>query len=291
MAYRLKKSDKTVAHALRRIAREQMDRALCAIDGPGDNPEGIHAARAHCKKLRGLLRLVRPGFSGFEAEDATLREAARHLAALRATGATRETLDRLAAACPKRLDAAALAEIRVTVTSRVLQHSEADRTADIAAFRQALSACRLRVSGWTLDSDGFIPIREGLRTTYASARKRVRKAQDSRTPEDFHDARKSVKYHWYHAQLLRPIRPDRITPRIALAKQLGEILGDHHDLADLRTRLAAAGTSDAAAHVLQGPILLEMMRLEDASCAIAGKLLSDRPDALAPRWHRWWKAW
>ena len=130
MAYRLKKSDTSLGAALRRIAREQIDRALAAVDRPGENEKGIHKARACCKKLRGLIRLVRPGFVGFEEENAAFRDAAKALERLRAGGAARETLDRLARAAPERLDHGALAEIRAGFDAEAVPRLATDRTAD-----------------------------------------------------------------------------------------------------------------------------------------------------------------
>lgn len=291
MAYRLRKSDKSLTAALRRIAREQIKTALAAVDRPGENAEGIHKARACCKKLRGLIRLVRPGFADFEEENAALRDAAKSLEALRAGGAGRETLDRLAAAAPEGLDDGALAEIRAGFDAEGLPHLATDRAADIAGFRAALKGVQDRVPGWTLDGKGFAPLRKGLKKTYAQGRRGLERAQESGAAEDFHNWRKAVKYHWYHARLLRPIKPARIDPQCALADELGEVLGAHHDLHDLRAHLAEGQFAAGPVAAMQAPIEQESKRLEALALEMGAMLFAKEPGALARRWQGWWKDW
>ena len=52
MAYRFRRKDRSVEHALRRIAREQVDKAVTSIDDEEDQTsETIHDVRRRCKKL------------------------------------------------------------------------------------------------------------------------------------------------------------------------------------------------------------------------------------------------
>ncbi len=291
MPYRLKKSDTTLKSALRRIAAEQIDRALEAVARPGENAEGIHEGRARCKKLRGLIRLVRPAFPGFEEENAAFRDAAKALESLRAGGAGLETLDRLERAAPEGLDAQALARVRAAFEGEALPRLVTDRNADIAAFRAILVGARARVAGWHLTAKGFAPARKGLQKTYAQGWRGLGRARESGTPEAFHDWRKPVKYHWYHAQLLCPIRPRKIAPQRALAKALGEVLGDHHDLNDMRAHLAEGDFPTGAVAAMQAPIAAEMARLEAEALRLGERLFAEAPEALAHHWQRWWKAW
>ena len=291
MAYRVKKSDKSLSGALRRISREQIDRALAAIDRPGDNAGGIHEARARCKKLRGLIRLVRPGFPAFDTENAAFRDAGKALEALRAGGAGHETLDRLAASAPEGLDPQALAAIRTGFEAEAVPHLATDRAADIATFRDTLTRARARVDDWRLRGKGFGPARKGLKKNYKKGQREFESAKTQGTPEAFHEWRKAVKYHWYHARLLRPIKPDRIDPQRALAKELAEILGNHHDLHDMGAHLAQGNFPSDAVAAMQPPIAAEMARLEAEALALGARLFEDNPETLARRWQRWWKNW
>ncbi|MDH3264343.1 MAG: CHAD domain-containing protein, partial [Paracoccaceae bacterium] len=93
MAFQFERDDKTVQAGVRRIAREDVDAALAILDDASSPlAERVHEARKAVKKLRGLIRLVRQGFAGYDAENAALREAGRSLSGLREAEVARTTL-------------------------------------------------------------------------------------------------------------------------------------------------------------------------------------------------------
>jgi hypothetical protein len=55
--------DRPIRKNVRRLARHQLDRALADLAEPGalGLEETVHDVRKRCKKVRGLIRLVRPG--------------------------------------------------------------------------------------------------------------------------------------------------------------------------------------------------------------------------------------
>jgi hypothetical protein len=64
MSYHLKRSDGPVQDGVRRIAVDQIDAAIAELDDKAlDVHETVHQIRKRCKKLRGLIRLVRPAFA------------------------------------------------------------------------------------------------------------------------------------------------------------------------------------------------------------------------------------
>jgi CHAD domain-containing protein len=109
-----------------------------------------------------------------------------------------------------------------------------------------------------------------------------------------HEWRKQVKYHWYHARLLRDIWPGPLEAHIEAANVLGERLGDHHDLAALRQALQKQpghyGDRDAVRHVMK----LIAKRERDMAKTIfrqGALLFAERPKALASRWSAYWTLW
>ncbi|MBC7158217.1 MAG: CHAD domain-containing protein, partial [Rhodobacteraceae bacterium] len=100
MGFEFTRSDRTVRAALRRIADEQAAAALKAAGGDGPLEPRVHAMRKSVKKMRGLIRLVRPAFDAFADENAALRDAARHLAPLREQDVLARTLAHLCADDP-----------------------------------------------------------------------------------------------------------------------------------------------------------------------------------------------
>jgi hypothetical protein len=70
IAYRIEKADHDVVDALRRIALEEVEGAVASAEGAGDLAGRIHDIRKRMKKLRGLIRLVRPVFPDYRVENA-----------------------------------------------------------------------------------------------------------------------------------------------------------------------------------------------------------------------------
>lgn len=290
MAYSLKHSDGSVGAGLRRIAADQLDRGIAALSSPDDLHDAVHDARKRVKKLRGLLRLVRPSIGIYSAENAYLRDAARLVSGLRDSAAQMEALERLARDCD--LDRHDIAPLRKRLKA---QRDHAERASDLpdrlAAFRAALETSRAHLKRWEPDADGFNAVAGGLGKTYRRARKGMKAARGGATPEAMHEWRKRVKYHWYHARLLERIWPQKMAPHIAAADELAEMLGDHHDLAVLRGALEDAGLSKAVARRLDAAATARMDALADEAFGLGARLLADKPDALIRRWRLWWDHW
>ena len=82
--YKFDPNGKSVEGTFRAIALSQLDEALADLRNGGSHGRSVlHEARRRCKKLRGLLRLVRPAFADFARENAAVRDAAALLSHLR----------------------------------------------------------------------------------------------------------------------------------------------------------------------------------------------------------------
>ncbi len=295
MAYRIEASDEDVQAAVRRIACAQIDRALSEIDDPENGlDETVHQLRKRCKKLRGLLRLVRPAMTGYGPDNAAFRDAARRLSDFRDADALIETYDALMAHFEGAADRRAFGPVR----ARLTRDARADRqTGDpevaLAEVRAALVAARARAAGWSLDADGADAIAGGLGKTYKRARKAMQRAWASPSDEAMHDWRKRMKYHWYHVRLLQEANPEMMRPRAGAADALGDLLGDHHDLAVLESRLDAAPDDFRGADLETFRALLRQRKaaLEEEAFAQGRVLLAERRKALVKRVKAYWKTW
>ena len=98
MAFRFKPTE-TFDAGFQRIALEQIDRAQKVLRGSGEESVAVHEARKSLKRLRALLRLVRPavGEKAFKAENAFLRDIANSLSGARDQFVLAQTLKKLAA--------------------------------------------------------------------------------------------------------------------------------------------------------------------------------------------------
>ena len=87
----------SVEDGIKRIVSEQIAQAIKEIDNPRlKRSEAIHEVRKHCKKIRSVLRLVRPQFEEiYQFENAWFRDTAKGIAELRDAEAIIETYDSL----------------------------------------------------------------------------------------------------------------------------------------------------------------------------------------------------
>lgn len=204
--------------AIVRVAGEQFaaaERELARVARCSDR--SVHEVRKRCKKLRGLLRLIRPGMDAalFREADSALREAANALGDTRDAAVHEAIMEDLGgsgiggqAAAP---DRAALAE-------------EAGR--GMASARSALTR-------WVAPDDLPEALIEGFRRTYRRCRRALQAADAEPTDENFHQLRKWVKYHWYQVRLLHKRAPESVRRHREALREIGELLGDAHDLANL----------------------------------------------------------
>lgn len=298
MSYAIRPSDASVQSALRRIARSELGDALRRLETALPDAGAVHGLRKHTKKLRGLIRLVRPVFPGFAEANATLRDAAARLAPLRDAEVRLATLRGLAADLPGGLPPALEDRLAAEVADL---RARSDLPAELARLRDELLGLRDQARGWRLTARGWAALEPGLAETWRRARRGLRAARaafDPAAPYDaaaFHEWRKAVKYHWYQARLLTPLWPAHLEAWARLADELGEGLGRHNDLDVLRAHLAGLDDPALAAHVSEGPLAAllaaRMRAAARAALELGTRFLADKPGALSRRFRVWWQAW
>jgi CHAD domain-containing protein len=286
MTYAILPEDPSVEAAVRRIVREEAEGALRAVGDPGELGPRVHAMRKSVKKLRGLLRLVRPVLPDAKAENAVLRDAGRHLSELRDAAVQLSTVRRLSEGMEPAHRAALIAPFEAAAAQ---QDARAD-DATLPAFAKAMSGFLDRSQAWTLKRDDWKAIEPGLTATWDAARAALRAVRHD-DAEALHEWRKRVKDHWYQARLLRPIWPPLMDPHVAAANELGEILGQVNDLAVLRERLEAAPLDPPVRHEARDRADLLHAELLARALPLGRRLLAEKSDALAARWRKWWALW
>jgi CHAD domain-containing protein len=295
MAYRFEHGAGSVEANLRKVAASQINKAIAEIDDPDLEPhKTVHQVRKRCKKLRGLVRLVRDAFDAYKAENESFRDAAARLSYVRDAEVIIQTYDKLFA---RSSDANQIDPERfVTVRAGLLRRSaeildQNGLQGRLSQFRDEMQAARKRVEHWTLDELGFKAIAGGLGKTYARARKAMRNAKKEPTAEHFHEWRKGIKYHWYHARLLQDIRPEVMKAHITASDELSELLGDHHDLAVLHDTLSAEATAfgdQAALASFTDLITSRQSELAQQAFALSSSLLAEKRSAFIKRWREYW---
>lgn len=295
MAYEFATTE-TVRESVRRCGAEELDRATQELtDGVKVDPvEAVHEARKALKMERSLLRLARPALAGSvrRRHNAALREAARRLSGARDADVMLEALQGLAERYAGQVPAATFTAIREPLEAdRDLARTGLLASGEIEAAVEELRAVRLQVAGWRLRRGGWNAVEGGLRREYGRGRRAWRRAEHDPTVENLHAFRKRAKDLWYHLRLLEPAAPLTLAGQVKEAHALTQLLGDDHDLALLRERLAAI-EPDVAADL--GPVFRMIdhrrVQLQDEAWVTARRAYAEKPRAFARRLHRYWKA-
>ena len=254
---------------LRRVALEQID---IAVDGFADNtiPLGrkVHSLRARCKKLRGMLRLVRPmlGDEVYKDQDAQYRAAAKELAGSRDRDVALKTLG--------------------TLGIETESHGHADVPADsVTRSLEILSACRAAVDAWPLAVAGFDELAPGFSRTYTKCLDAWAAVQLDPTDLNYHQLRKNAKYHWYHVRVLERINKKKIRERRHKLRDLQLTLGDAHDLYMLQSFLR--GNTDYALSLYE-QATARKHALYGRGAELASSVFAQTADEIEAEYASWW---
>lgn len=271
---------------VRRILGEEIGKALAHLAVARDQPEqALHKCRKRLKSARALLRLVRSGNETFcRTENQCYRQVAALLAGPREATALVETVDRLAAAFPEQVAGGGLDSVRDRLIARQHEmHAGAGLDAAIGAATAACEEGLIRIERLLLPDlpeHAADVVAEGARKTLRRARKALDRAGSRGEAEDFHDLRKAAKTHSMHLSLLGRLWPAPIKVRRKAVDELGEKLGELHDVFVMRVLLEADGEplGDAQDTRLLGKLLKRSEKSLKKSClAGAAELFGDSP--------------
>ena len=166
MAYRLK-SKESVPEGIRRVVKEEFDAGLQQLNGKSraNRDEAVHEARKSVKKIRAVLRLMRPELNGaYATETNRLRTVGRKLSEFRDAVAIVETFDALRKKYRDHLRKHSLDSIRRRL---VKLRDEAEKKVETRnAFGKlagTLEEAAKEVKTWPLQTDGLSSDRAGHR--------------------------------------------------------------------------------------------------------------------------------
>jgi CHAD domain-containing protein len=280
MAYRFNTAE-SVPDNVRRIASEEIEFAISHLrkSGGTDRVKDIHEARKAIKRLRALLRLVRPQLGRwFRRENRALRDVGHSLSDLRDASILLDTFDGL----PKDSgDSKRLEPLRSGLQRQKRAKEQAVNTQEI--LRGAADNLRKageRVAEWPLDSDGFEAIAEGLGTEYRDGRKAMSRAIKANDSLLYHEWRKRAKNLLFHVRLLANVIPETLERREKQLHQLETALGDDHNLLILRQHLDSHPKGFGGKKVVQHSLHLVGAReteLRTKAEALGEQVYSRRP--------------
>jgi CHAD domain-containing protein len=287
---------KPIPKAVRKTAEKQLKKIVQTLSGQaGLNPdEATHDARKRTKKLRALLRLVRPalGDDVYRRENRALRDASRQLSAVRDAWVLVEALDGLLTPGTDTLTEHSVAPLRASLVQehRDLQAGQGENDT-LGRASSEYERILARVSGWKLPDHGWNSLDDGLETVVRDGRQLMAKASSGGQAEDFHEWRKQAKYLRHQLELVRPAWPDMLEAMADTAAEIGDLLGTDHDLAVLRERvLGEPGLSNETRQALLNRIDERREECQREAIALGRRLYAEKPSALTNRLGRLWKA-
>jgi CHAD domain-containing protein len=283
-----------VVEQVRQIAGEQVSKALEDVSTGGEFGGTVHRLRRRCKKLRGLLRLIEPRFDDFKKENAAFREAADSLAGTRDAAVMLQTFDALvrfdsASDAARQIEQELADAVRAELEAGVTAIGKAEQRRLLHCFSELMTPAARRVPDWAIEGADFDCLGPGLQSTYRRLRVGMDAAMDEQTADAFHEWRKDTKYHWHHVSLLETTAPELLQGYAALLDQLGELLGDHHNLAVLDAALAGMkGRVDGDIGIVRGVAAERQSMLAVRAFGLGRQLAAEKPRALRRRFAQYW---
>lgn len=294
MAYRFRARDRTITDAARHIVREQIDGAIDAVDSR-DAATAIHEMRKCCKKVRALLRLIRPAFPDYAQENTEFRDIARSLAGSRDAKVLLDTFDLIVENPPEGTSTELFAPLRRQIArDKAKETHGGEAETNLKKASRLLGKARKRGEAWIVQSDGWDALGEGLGRIVREARKAERTVHAEPSALNYHELRKLMKYHWYHTRLLVPIWPELMAPRAAELSRLADLLGLHHDICVFEEWLGAALTDGERFDAIEAILPLTGNRrrqVEHEIRPLVGRMLAQRPSELVDQWQMLWQIW
>jgi CHAD domain-containing protein len=299
MSFELKQ-DESLRKGIRRIARNQMDNALEQLTREHKNSrdEAVHETRISFKKIRALLRLVRPviGRATYRAENTCFRDTARPLTEVRDARILIETLDNLTEHFKEHIAGRTFADVRkgLQANLRAVRKRVLDEQNAFAVVAKEVRKARAQIKDWTDVPNKWWAVGEGLEDVHRQARQAFTDAGADPTVAKLHEWRKQAKYLRYQLEIIRPLWPERMEELASEADRMGDLLGDDHDLAVLRQML----TDDPERFGDKGDreVLLALIdrrraELTQEALLLGERFFQDRPRDFARRLRGYWKAW
>ncbi|MEM9234267.1 MAG: CHAD domain-containing protein [Pseudomonadota bacterium] len=293
MAYSFRLADRTLAQGVRRISDAQLSCALATIADPALTLDRkVHAVRRRIKKVRALIRLIRPSLPSYTDENRRLRDAARRLGPARDAAVMLETFDRALSRAASPLDGDLARRLRGRLVGARQAMSDAEIGAALLRTEIDLRGCHERLRDPTLTAEEAPAFEAGFARVYRRSVKMMRQARRTRDAEDIHEWRKWAKYHWLHTRLLRHAWPEGLELRSAHLDQLTDDLGEHHDLSvlyDLLTHLLVEG--EAVDTFLEASVKARLVILEARALDRGEDLFAEEPKVFARRCGAYWSVW
>lgn len=280
-----------IAVNVRAIGREQIDKALAALDTLQKEPdEAIHDIRKRLKKLRALIRLCRieVGEEYYKERNTSFRDAGRKLSNLRNLKSMQDSLQALHDSYSEGLKAQVFKGV-----ARQLEKEKEEELKEkieegslLVALKQLLEAEKAELENWPVGNEQLYQFMPALRKVYERGYKAFKTARKKPDAAIKHEWRKRVKYLWYHFRLLKAVWPGMWKQYAREWHRLAHVLGNDHDLAVLKQKLKEEPILESeaiACNLLDSLIVKEIAQCDEEAFILGRRLFAEDPEAFGKR--------
>ena len=279
----------TLRGGLLRIFKVLTDAAPSHSDKSQNDEETTHRIRTTIKRLRSLLRLIRPAVDAafFDRENGRLRTAARLLSSARDSEVARDTVKTLPMSGQSGRQAvdAVLSGLETRI-ERAKAHEP-----DLAEVKRRLEQTRRSVRRLKVHRKEREIIEPAIKAVYRQGRKRMKTAIQTGQDGDYHRWRIRAKNLYYELQFLEPIWPKRLHRMTARLSKLQDRIGLDHDLAVLRAELKktpdAFGGEDKVERIVSC-LDRQTHKLRRAAAPLGRKIWRKKPSRFARKLTAHW---
>jgi len=249
-----------------------------------------HRIRTMIKRLRSLLRLIRPGVDAafFDQENERLRNAARILSPARDSEVALDTLKTLPVNDHSRREAV---DVALSGLEPRIQREKAHQP-DLTELKEDVRETRSRIRTLKFQGTEQQIIEEAIRKIYRQGRQRMKEA--TRTDEDaaYHRWRIRAKNLYYELQFLESFWPKRLHRMVSRLSKLQDRIGLDHDIAVLRAELKrtpeAFGGKERVGRIVSC-LDSHTQKLRRSAVPLGRKILGKKPKRFARQLARRWQ--
>jgi CHAD domain-containing protein len=269
---------------VKRALRRQLGRALSELRPRSPvSDASVHEARKELKRARATLRLLRDaiGDARYRRANRRLRDAARPLSRVRDAKVLVDLASGLRAKetrAARRRQLVALEKGLRSERRRLRRDVLGGRSA-LPRIREAISSVRREGESWPAPANASL--RLGALRLYRRGRKAFARADADPEDERLHESRKQTKYLGRALEVLAPARGSEMAERAELSASIADALGDDHDLAVLRERLAARPRSDPGRAAMLSQIAKRRRKLQRKASKQSRRLYGTKAKAFA----------
>ena len=233
------KKEETLAEGIHRVLNEQTRAIHKELSSSSDLVTSVHNARKHFKIIRSLLRLlrIRNGNTWFSSENSFYRGLASQLSDIRDLHVLLDSIELLQNDATSLLTSFNTGDLYQFIHSDIKQ-SEKELILDhtFQVIKDELT--NHSIPDTRLEEEATIcTLIDGLEQVYEAGYNNMYQTYLNPNAENFHEWRKTVKHLLYSCQLLNPYWPITTSVNATNLKELSDVLGQEHDLANLQVYL------------------------------------------------------